>query len=146
MASIRGGGAWRGLTVACQRKDIPDAPTNEDRIGDAWDEACDKIRAAMDQNGGKAVSGKITFTLKLKGHKTPNGEFAVDVEPGVSSTLPNIPMHKIQVYLDKEGVAHTQASESKQMEIPGTRSPLTAIEGGKSNVEQPGDGKKKSAV
>ena len=143
MASIRGGGAWRGLTVACQRKDIPDAPTNEDRIGDAWDEACDKIRAAMDQNGGKAVAGKITFTLKLKGHKTPNGEFAVDVEPSVASTLPNIPMHKIQVYLDKQGIAHTQATQI-DMPIMGIRP--TAIEGGKSNVEQPGDGKKKSAV
>lgn len=144
MASIRGGGAWRGLTVACQRKDIPDAPTNEDRIGDAWDEACDKIRAAMEQNGGKAVRGKITFTLQLKGHKTPNGEYAIDVEPGVSSTLPNIPMHKIQVYLDHDGVAHTQPT---QVDLPIMGIRPTAIEGGKnSNVEQPGEAKKKGSL
>ena len=143
MASIRGGGAWRGLNVACQRKDMPDAPTNEDRIGDAWDEACDRIRAAMEQNGGKAVNAKITFTLKLKGSKTPNGEFAVDVDPGVSSTLPNIPMHKIQVYLDKDAVAHTQPT---QIDLPIMGIRPTAIEGGKNNVEQPGEAKKKGSL
>jgi hypothetical protein len=144
MASIAGSGAWRGLNVACQRKDIPDAPTIEDRIGSAWDEANERIRSAMEQNGGKAVAGSITFTLKLKGHKTPNGEYAVDVDPGISSKLPNIPMTKIQVYLDHDSVAHT-APVQVDMPIMGIRP--SAIEGGKNNVQQPGEtGKKKSAL
>jgi hypothetical protein len=144
MASIAGSGAWCGLNVACQRKDVPDAPTIEDRIGQAWDEANERIRSAMEQNGGKAVSGSITFTLKLKGHKTPNGEYAVDVDPGISSKLPNIPMTKIQVYLDHDSVAHT-APVQVDMPIMGIRP--TAISGGNNNVQQPGEtGKKKSAL
>lgn len=144
MASIAGSGAWRGLNVACQRKDVPDAPTIEDRIGSAWDEANERIRNAMEQNGGKAVAGSITFTLKLKGHKTPNGEYAVDVDPGISSKLPNIPMTKIQVYLDHDAVAHT-APVQVDMPIMGIRP--NAISGGNSNVQQPGEtGRKKSAL
>lgn len=145
MASIAGSGAWRGLNVACQRKDVPDAPTIEDRIGGAWDEANERIRSAMEQNGGKAVSGSITFTLKLKGHKTPNGEYAVDVDPGISSKLPNIPMTKIQVYLDHAAVAHT-APVQVDMPIMGIR-PAAINGGGNGNVQQPvNTGKKKSAL
>jgi hypothetical protein len=98
----------------------------------------------MEQNGGKPVSGKITFTLKLKGHKTPNGEYAVDVEPGINESLPQIPMIKTQVYLDKEAVAHTQATQVN-LPIMGIRP--TAIEGGKvENAEQPEKGKKRGSL
>lgn len=127
MATVEGSNAWRALNQALVRRGQEDTPTLEERLGIAWDAACVALRDTIENNGGKACSGKITLEISVKACRTEHDEIEVAITPKITTKLPLAPLGAARVWLDHDAVAHTQPTQIT-LPIMGIRG---AVEGGK---------------
>lgn len=106
MATIQGENAVQRLSAVMQNRDNPDDPGLLAEAGLSLDEVFERMRAHVERTD-KACTGNVVITLKLKAYRSKGGEVAVDVEAGVASKSPAPAKRETQLFLDREGLAHT---------------------------------------
>lgn len=129
MATVQGEHAIQRLSAIMQNRDSEDDPGLLAEAGLSLDEVFERMRAHVERTD-KACTGNVTITLKLKAYRSKGGEVAVDVEAGVASKSPAPPKRETQVYLDRDGVAHT-TPQQEELPIMGIKG---SVSGGKQDA------------